>query len=609
MKTIFRTRNVMLTKRVLSIMLSIVLLVSSFTFLNASTTATAASKFTFNGSMSEEVLKNYLSRAVTFQGLCAEAADSNLLFYEDLRMIRRTGAKFVSRAAVFAWTSTNASQVEKHYTIAAKYAKEVHKADPEIILQGFVAEIVRKSYVNKIKIPAWVFKAFGKTPENRNFNFDDIIDDKLGPDYWGTDAGYPDYGKEEALMWYYYCICKYIDAGYESIHIQEGENSTEYKYVDKLLTMCRSYAKTHARRGIVLFHNFFNMDTGGNKIDNRLLFDINGNGLVPNETVKQGGALQCRIGSPDDFWCTWFGRSAGGEHPLGFKTDICPTLLEFDNYGQQGKLGVSNGQAFGTWGYDDITWFASQPEWYRNEFLLYLDEYMSSYGLTREGKQAYFCLYPMRRVITADPKWPVTTYTPGKNASSDFLLDYCAKNHEHTEIKVLKNGKIELTTKEYYRANRQSDACPNGFNQEDTIREIFLGKNAPEKPELLKVKLPAGYKAQGPSAFNNLNGGSSNNNQSGNNGTSDDLSYNSGFDGMDGTIDGDSETPDSEISSGEDNSDNKTDKGKTKNAQKNNPNEGMPLWMWIAVIVGGILVLTGLIALVVFLFMKIGALE
>lgn len=462
-----------------------------------SLSASAASSFSFQNSMSETVLKNYLSRAVTFQGLCGEGGDENMLFDEDLRMILRTGAKFVSRAALFAWTSTSVDQVGKHFLYAEKMAKKVHAADSEIILQAFVAEIVRKSYVDKIAIPDWVFQAFGKEPEKRNFSFDKIIDKKKGADYWGSNAGYPDYSNEETLMWYYYCICKYIDAGYESIHIQEGTDTSEYANVDKLLKMGREYAKTHARRGIVLFHNFFDMTTGGNKIGNRLLFDIQGNGLVPNETVKEDGVLKCRIGSPKDFWCTWFGRSSGGEHPLGFTTDICPTLLEFDNYGQQGALGVSNGESFGTWGYDDITWFAVQPEWYRNEFLLYLDNYMKSNGLTKAGKQAYFCLYPMRRVITAQPNWPETVYKPGKRYSTDFLFAYCESKLENIGVNVQSDGTFQLTSKAYYRANRQSDGCPNGFNQEDTIRQIFLGKNAAENPKYNTVILPAGYQPDG----------------------------------------------------------------------------------------------------------------
>ncbi|MBQ4152986.1 MAG: hypothetical protein IJD11_01400, partial [Oscillospiraceae bacterium] len=464
--------------------------IGSFLTTQTQTASAATSPFYFKNTMSEQTLKNYLSRAVTFQGLCGEGNEQNMLIDEDIRMIQRTGAKFISRAALFAWNSTAPEHVKNHYAYAEKMAKKVHDADPEIILQAFVAEIVRKSYVDKIEIPAWVFEAFGKTPEKRNFKFEDIIDKTKGANHWGNNAGYPDWSREEAQMWYYYCIIRYIDIGYESIHIQDGEDAREYGFVYTVLNKCREYAKTHARRGIVLFHNFFSMTNGGGKIGNKLIFDIHGNGLVPNETVAEDGVLKCRIGTPSDFWCTWFGRSNGGEHPLGFTVKVCPTILEFDNYGPLENPGKSNGPEFGTWGYDDITWFATQPESYRNEFLLYLDEYMKTHELTN-GKQNYFPMYPMRRVITPSPNFPEAKYMPGENFNDEIFFAYTESDDKLSAD--TSNFPFKLTTRKYYRANRQSDGCPNGFNQEDTIRKIFLGADAKENPEFLKVVLPSGF--------------------------------------------------------------------------------------------------------------------
>ncbi|MHB1452682.1 MAG: hypothetical protein ACYCYM_01835 [Saccharofermentanales bacterium] len=459
----------------------------------------AASTFYFKDSMDEATLNNYLARSVTFEGLCGEGGDTNFLIDEDIRMLQRTGVKFVSRAALFAWNSVNAGQVESHYTYAKQTAAKVHAADPEIILQAFVAEIVRKAYVNNLKVPAWVFEAFDKPVEVRNFSFDDMINTTKGPNYWGTGAGYPDYSREEAQLWYYYCIRRYIDAGFESIHIQEGEDADEIIIADKILTMSRDYAKTHARRGIVLFHNFFSMFTGGNKIGNRLLFDIQGNGIVPIETKLEDGAMKCKIGDYREPGCDlqWLGRSAGGVHPLGFNVDICPTILEFDNYGQNpnGKLGVSNREAFYTWGYDDITWFTVQPEWYRNEFLEYVTGYLKTHCLTTQNKQAYYCCYPMRRVITAEPNWPVAVYKPGTSYSMDFVFDYCSISNEKISFDFNADKTFTFTSKGFYRANRQSDGCPNGMNQEDTIRKFFLGEGAAENPKFNKVVLPAGYTA------------------------------------------------------------------------------------------------------------------
>ncbi|MHB8962403.1 MAG: hypothetical protein ACYC5K_04540 [Saccharofermentanales bacterium] len=468
-------------------------------FLMGNPDVSAASAFYFKDSMGEATLNNYLARSVTFEGLCGEGGDTNFIIDEDIRMLLRTGTKFVSRAALFAWTSVSAAQVEEHFAYAKQTAAKVHAADPEIILQAFVAEIVRKVYVNNLKVPAWVFEAFGKPVEVRNFSFDNMINLTKGPNYWGTGAGYPDYSREEAQLWYYYCIRRYIDAGFESIHIQEGEDESEIIIADKILTMSREYAKTHARRGIVLFHNFFSMLTGGNKIGDRLLFDIQGNGIVPIETVFEDGAMKCKIGDYRERGCElqWLGRSNGGVHPLGFTVDICPTILEFDNYGQNpnGKLGVSNGAAFYTWGYDDITWFTVQPEWYRNEFLEYVTDYLKTHCLTTQNKQAYYCCYPMRRVITADPNWPETDYTPGKSYSMDFVFDYCSVSNEKISLKFNDDQTFTFTSKGFYRANRQSDGCPNGFNQEDTIRSFFLGEGAAESPKYNTVVLPAGYTA------------------------------------------------------------------------------------------------------------------
>lgn len=468
--------------------------------------------FYFNGSMSEAVLKTYMSRAVSFEGFCAEGTmDNDLLFDESMRMITRTGAKFISRAAIFGWTCTNNDMMEKHFALAEKNAKKAHAIDPELILQGFVSECLYKKLADNTPIPAWVFEAFGDPVEKRNFNWENIVQDNRegkGRDFWCKEAGYPDWSKKECQCWYYYCIRSYIDIGLESIHIQEADQESDYEYEcevsSKVLNMARQYAKAKARRGIVLFHNFLSMKKGGSKVGNKLIFDINGGGLTPNETVAEGGVLKCILADPfqdgGKYWSTWFGRSVGGEHPLGFATDVCPTMLELDNYGGPfGEYGKSNGTDFGTWGYDDQTWFALQPEWYRNKFLLYLEERTASYNKKTDntpssGGRAYYIVYPMRRLLHPTiPKSPTCIYTPGNMFSREFLFALAAIPGDTIRIKTNSNNTFELTTVSYYRANRQSDGCPNGFNQEDTIRQIFLGKNVPDNLKD-KVLLPTGYK-------------------------------------------------------------------------------------------------------------------
>lgn len=127
-----------------------------------SLSASAASSFSFQNSMSETVLKNYLFRAVTFQGLCGEGGDENMLFDEDLRMILRTGAKFVSRAALFAWTSTSVDQVGKHFLYAEKMVKKYMLP----IRKSFCRHLWRRLFGSlmwiKLQIPDWGFSGVRK---------------------------------------------------------------------------------------------------------------------------------------------------------------------------------------------------------------------------------------------------------------------------------------------------------------------------------------------------------------------------------------------------------------------------------------------------------------
>ncbi|MHB1452673.1 MAG: hypothetical protein ACYCYM_01790 [Saccharofermentanales bacterium] len=462
----------------------------------------AATNFTFNGSMSKEVLRNYASRAVT-SWIVLEGNDLDPIFEEDLRMTLRIGAKYLGRAASFSWSGNwSATQINEHFRLAKERAAIIHKADPEIILQGGVFEIVYKNTVNNTVIPAWVFEDFGLPVEKRNFRYTDVAfpaGHEYGPGFWGNgpDAAIPKIANVEAQMYFYYNICRYIDAGFEAIHLGQTEKMMYYQNEnnavewDRVTTLGRAYAKKHARRGVVLFDGHSNLDSPGIKVGNRLILDIQAAALVPNETRKLNGAMECEISHFSDNWLQWIGRTGGGMHPLGFQIDTNFTILEFDNYGGNGKPGVATPQAFYVWGYDDITWFALQPEWYRNQFLLECDAFLKTNVLDSTGKQVYFLQPCLRRVLTSNQ---TMDYKPGSSFNVDFVLDYLGT--EKTKYTYDEATKIfSLTVTKDYRANRQSDGCPNGSSQENTIREIFLGKNAPENPELLKIVLPPAYAA------------------------------------------------------------------------------------------------------------------
>ena len=446
-----------------------------------------SSPFYFYGSMSEAVLRRYLSRAVTHQPLSIYDPS----FDESIRLIKNIGAKFIGRAAHFSWTRhMSLEQVEDYYSEAEKSAEKAHLADPELILQAGVFEIIYRRTVESQPIPSWVFEAFGLPVEKRNFNWEEMCfpegfefaktcwGDWSSRNFWYTEAAWPFIGSIETQMYFYYSICRYIDAGYEAVHLGQAERMCGCRYEfysgwDRVTTLAREYAKEHARRGIVLFDCHTVFESGGMKIGDRLIVDAIAAGMIPTDDVEEDGVLKCKLFDYEEWEQSWLGRSEGGMHPLGFHIDNCLTIIEFDNYGRPGPVGVRN-ELYTPWGYDDITWFTLQPEWYRNQFLLDCNQKLKTVRLDKKGNQVYFLQPQIRRNITCKEDEPVCTYIPKGNLDKNWLAKYA----EYDKIIVEENfdGSYTLKTCLQYRANTQSDTCPNGFNQEETIKKIFLDK-------------------------------------------------------------------------------------------------------------------------------------
>ncbi len=284
----------------------------------------------------------------------------------------------------------------------------------------------------------------------------------------------------ETQMYFYYNICRYIDAGFEAIHIGQAEMMMDYKDVtnakewDRVLTLSRSYAAQNARRGIVLFDAHSSLGSDGLMIGKNLILDIQSAPLFPSETIQKDGVLMCEAKHFTDDKFSYIGRTKGGTHPLGFEVDQNFTILEFDNFGRNDEPGVPTYEGFYSWGYDDITWFALQPEWYRNQFLTETDDFLRTDPRIqdKEGKQIYFIQPALKRVLSGEQKM---TYIPGENYDPDFVVDYF--EIEKTAFDFHEDPlRFELTVRKDYRANTQSDMCPNGSNQEDTIRAIFLSE-------------------------------------------------------------------------------------------------------------------------------------
>lgn len=386
--------------------------------------------YSFDTTISKEVLENYLSRSVTAAGLYeSESLD------DDLRVIKRLGVKFLGRASGI-WYMTEDD--EAHFKKSGALAERVHALDEEIILQACIFETIVER-VEEIPVPAYVFEAFGLKPEQRNFRLKDALFPERPPGFVHESSdrkkngGFPDLNRLEARMWFYYRAVRYIDCGYEALHMGQVHlytaNDRGMKKTAELFGKIRAYAKEHARRHKVLL----DAHTHGVNIRGKLLFDYHAMPFTRAPLLEKEGTRLVLVRE---------GYSEGGENPNGWSCETMPYLMEYDNWG---GLVVNAPEAYPReelafkdwWGYDQIGWFANQEEEYRNSFLEY------TYRWTEiNNVNAYFEV-PFRRML------------------SDAAVT----------MKRGDNG--ETGVQPCYQCNDKSAACPMGFSQEAAIEQIW----------------------------------------------------------------------------------------------------------------------------------------
>jgi hypothetical protein len=375
-----------------------------------------APEYAFSGRMSREVLESYLARAITYSELLHGMGNVD----DNVRMLANTGAKFVGRA-IYRWGSEGG--LEGLLGNAAVIAAKVHAADPDVIFQAAAFEIVT-TQVGSVPVPEWVFREFGPAPETRAFKYEDMLyPDGKFVNHWGKGSSVPDMSRLETRMWFFYLAARYIDIGCEAIHFGQVElmdhQDRDRRHWRDMLARARRYAATHARRGMLICDA--HVPSGGIVNDGALMFDFHSFPLRIEEVPEKPGHGVLQMGYLDSI----FGRSAGGVTPSGWRCEHLPFLVELDNFGASGRGGQNIG-AHWIWGYDEIVWFAHQPEAYRNEWLRYAWKWIRAHD-----KNGYLQM-------------------PG----SRTLADPVGEKH-------------------WYFANTRSAACPDGFNQEETIKAIW----------------------------------------------------------------------------------------------------------------------------------------
>ncbi len=377
-------------------------------------------EYTFDGKISRDVLENYLARSLQMACLAEKKQ-----FDEDLRMIKSVGAKHLGRVALIWWDANCKMDIDAHFTRAKKAAGRLHQEDPEFMLQACIFETVGKG-MNKIPIPDWVFEEFERKPEARGFRFEDMCYDD-GFQGLGKYTSTPDISKMETKMWFYYCGRRYIDCGYENIHVGviDAISRSDPKHENWFDTLgrLRRYAAKNARRHMVLFDA--QTQNGGIVEDGKLLLDYHNMVLRPKDVIGSPEKCILEVGYGDTIW----GRSAGGIAPSGWRCDHLPYQAEFDNGFSPGKKGQNIGWPY-AWGSIEIDWFARQSEEFRNEWLRYAWDWI------RKNDPNGYLQIPGRKSLNAQD-------AGGAN---------------------------------WYRANTRSKTCPDGFNQEETIKAIWQGE-------------------------------------------------------------------------------------------------------------------------------------
>ncbi len=91
--------------------------------------------YKFDRTISREVLDNYLSRSISMEGLLNGRGDLN----DNIRMLKSTGAKYIGRSICLWGGEANLSQ---NFERAKQQVPQAHAADPEMILEACIFEIV-----------------------------------------------------------------------------------------------------------------------------------------------------------------------------------------------------------------------------------------------------------------------------------------------------------------------------------------------------------------------------------------------------------------------------------------------------------------------------------
>ena len=385
--------------------------------------------YNFDGTISREVLENYLSRAITMQGLLNGIGNLN----DNIRMLKHIGAQYMGRS-ICLWGGEG--NLLANFERARRQMPLVRTASPDAIFEACIFEIV-STEVEQVPVPDWTFTTFGLPVERRNFRYEAMLYPPAQRTHsWSENSGVPDVSQTETQLWFYFLAKSYIDLGFEGIHWGQMEimnfNDPHLDHYGRVFDLVRSYARRHARRGMVLCNA--HTPTWGLVRNGELLLDFHALPLRLKEVSDKPQETTLEVGFVDSIYL----RSKGGRTYSGWTCEHLPYLVELDNWGvakYPGQPRQTAGRAvkgaYWLWGYDEISWFANQSSAYRQHWLRYAWDWVR-----KTDPNGYLEMPGLRGVVS-----PL--------------------NH--------------LTL---YAANNPSTAVPDGFGDENTLYDIWNGEKS-----------------------------------------------------------------------------------------------------------------------------------
>lgn len=377
--------------------------------------------------ISREVLENYLDRSITMAFFLvptkAEGKRSYPYHDDDIRMMKDIHAKFIGRA-IYRWGGESLLNDPEFWGKAKSIIDTLHRFDRDIVFQGCLFEIVTEE-VGQVKIPSWVFTDHNLPVEQRTFSYESMLNEKgKFVDHWRKGSSVPDISRLETQLWFYYLAASYIDIGVEAFHLGQveliGMNDPGRTSWVSLLSKIRQYAGKHARRHWVILDA--HVPKGGMVKDGISLIDFNSFPLRIKPVPEKPYEGKLEVGYLDAI----YKKSKGCTSPSGWKCESLPYLVEFDNFGRSNKPNVADTTSFFPWGWDEISWLSLQPEGYRNAWLTYAHQWIKK----------------------TDP-------------------------NGHLQMPGCRMLSCPNETSGSYRANMKSEACPIGYSQEGTIKELW----------------------------------------------------------------------------------------------------------------------------------------